>query len=391
MNAEPYHRSTEAECVRLRHVVDVLFLLSLAALLVLSLQDMLSGGHPWRQGDWLVNNSAHDVRRGYFGTIVLAVSDTFGAPVLSVLLLFQWTALVVLFVSFRKLALAGSDGCSSALLLMSPALFSTFWIADPLGALRKELLVFAGLSIATLSLARGRFVPFWVGVAFVALGVMAHEAMVLFVPLLLAILLTLRLSRAACLHALLACGLVTLAAFHSLLVAVSNTHPTDMSAICTALTDRGIDEHICSGAIEWLGHSIADAFRLEPNFLPAQSLAGFLVSYAAALAPLLYLALHAENPFRWIKASFLAGVPFLPLYFAGVDWGRWMSFHVFSIVLLLMAAKAAGTFRLRVPLSGRSVVIFVILALCISPNHTIGVTAGGAMRQMMAQIVGFLS
>jgi hypothetical protein len=49
--------------------------------------DINNGGNSWKQGDWLINNETQLVRRGFFGSIILKISDFIS---INPLVILQW-------------------------------------------------------------------------------------------------------------------------------------------------------------------------------------------------------------------------------------------------------------------------------------------------------------
>jgi hypothetical protein len=158
---------------------------------------------------------------------------------------------------------------------------------------------------------------------------------------------------------------------------VNSLKVSDTRAICAPLLERGLDGSMCGGAIRWMSRDGADSLRAVASWLDRQRLIGFLLAYLAALVPFLYVIWIGRQRIRNVLILALLAVPFLPLYPVSMDWGRWMSFHVFSASVLLACAAARGRYPIRRSPSNLHVALLVGLALSASPKHTLGMVWGG--------------
>lgn len=319
--------------------------------------DYLSGGNEWKQGDWLINSSLVEVRRALAGDFILGLSDLTGiSPLLGAVVLqaFCFALLgIFLLVVLRRV----SADPLMCFLLITPAFFPLFWTSDPQGGMRKEMLIYVAFSFLIYAALWPGGRRLWLGasVVFFGLGVFVHEAMVLFLPAYWICLLA--LMRAGHLTRGSTAGLGALAAALCgaalLLVAQVATTVPDHRLICAPLTERGLPAEICSGAIAWLEIGFAEnsaviAFRTAGDTLPK-----LVLSYALSLGALFFFLWHSDAPRRIYGLVLLMGLPFLPLYPLGVDWGRWLNFHVTSVVFLLVLLLATGQMTLvRAPRLG---------------------------------------
>lgn len=344
--------------------------------------DYQIGGTPWRQGDWLINNAAGNVRRGPFGSAILSISDQLNVSPLLVVSACQIIALAVLFISFGVLITRVRDPRIGAILAISPALFTVFWVATPPGSLRKELLAFSGLSLVSVGAIIGNWTALWIGVIIFCVSIVSHEAMVLFTPTFFIIIYVTGLHHKSSTQALVSALVVFFISTLVIFFTAQNSQVVDVSMICAALTERGLSESICGGAIRWLSYDSSHGFSL--NYLSIRSLGWFLISYAAALAPIFYVIWLSK--WRVVNGMILLALalPFAPLYLVGVDWGRWMSFHVFSAVVILSCALASDKFPMQRQPSNRQVLSLLILAFLISPDHVIGIKLGGVIHRALS-------
>jgi hypothetical protein len=252
--------------------------------------------------------------------------------------------------------------------------------------MRKELLAFAGLSLCAVAAMQERQLIFWLGVLLLCISFLSHEAMVLFVPTFLGIILISGLHKIATKQALVASIIVLCFALLSVSYAIKYSQVPDTSLICTPLIERGLNQSICSGAIAWLGYDSAFGFQQVTSSLNTKSLGGFLIAYAAALAPFLYLIIISKRPLKIGILLIATALPFLPLYFIAVDWGRWMSFHVFSVTILIACALRKKLFQYKKNPSRAYIFLIAAISLSVTPQHTIGIHLGGVFRRAAVEL-----
>ncbi len=338
------------------------------------LQDYLSGGNRWKHGDWLINTAGGPVRRGPFGSAVLSVGDLLGISPLLVVCVLQVVILAVLFLAFRALVDRAGPVRLQAMLWLSPAFFTVLWVVEPQGAVRKELLAFAGLSLLALGAVSGRLIVLWLGVLVYCISTIAHEGMVLFGPVFIGILVLSGLFRSAPWQALSATLIAIGVSGAALFYALVHARVEDPNLVCAPLLERGLDPEICAGAISWLAHDAGVGVAAVAERLTGASVVGFLLGALAAFAPFGYLVSVGTRPRLGLVILLGAVLPILPLFPVASDWGRWLSLQVFSMSVLLSCAMASGRFPLRAVPSRGLVVGAVGMALLVSPNHAIGLS-----------------
>lgn len=324
--------------------------------------DYLSGGNAWKQGDWLINSALVEVRRALAGDLILTLSDLTGAnPLLGAVVLQSGIFALLAFFLLVVLRRVSAQPLM-CFLLITPAFFPLFWTSDPQGGMRKEMLIYVAFSFliyAALWPPRQR-VLLGGSIVFFSLGVFAHEAMVLFLPAyglcLLVLMRAGRLTRGgtAGLGALaaVACGAALL------LVAQVQTTVPDHRMVCAPLTERGLDPEICSGSIAWLEIGFAENTDVIAFRTAGDTLAKLALSYTLSLAALFYVLWHSTAARGLYALVLLMALPFVPLYPLGVDWGRWLNFHVSTVVFLLVLLLATGQLALvRAPRLGPLAVV----------------------------------
>lgn len=370
-----------------RHVKLLLaVLLGASGLVILFhlLLDLGAGGNPWKQGDWLINRETVDIRRGYFGSLILAVADGTGLGPLATVALLQAVAALALLVLLARVLLLAPVPAVALLLLASPALAPFFWAADPQGGLRKEILAFIAVLLAVEGLVRDRFAAFLAGTALLSLAVFAHEANILFLPLFAGLALWGSRGRADRPAYLAATGIATAITAVALVHAVAHRALPDPALVCDPLLQRGLSAEICGGAIGYLSNDSLDALKQVYFTFGAGRIALFLGLYLLAAAPLLYLVSRLDRPGRAFLLAVALALPFLPLYVLSVDWGRWMSLHVFSVVVTLAFLLRQGDLALARPVQLRVAAAFLVLGLLWAPTHFVGFVPGGMLASLVS-------
>ncbi|SNT01125.1 hypothetical protein [Tropicimonas sediminicola] len=366
----------------------------LAISLILSLRnlwiDYRAGGDPFRQGDWLINSAAGFVRRSLPGDLVLALSDRTGWSPLTLLTAFQAALLVVLYSQIARL-LSEIPARVAFLFAFCPGFVLVFWAADPMGTVRKEMLVFLALCLCALGVIRDSRARLLAGSLVFVAGVLAHEAMILFAPALAAIYyLGWKRSPGRPADALLAVGTFGAAAA-IFLIALKHGQVPEPELVCQALIDRGMSDQVCAGAIKWLGVDSAVALNAVQTVLSFDRAAtGFSMGLFLALCPLFYLASRTDRPGAAAIAIVLLALPFLPLFLVAIDWGRWVSFHVFTVVVLGSLAFRLKLVSLQKDLGLLPLVIFAVTALCFSPLTMVGLNYGGLVRRLVLDVSSLL-
>tara|TARA_R110000751_G_scaffold8041_3_gene32520 strand:- start:23475 stop:24644 length:1170 start_codon:yes stop_codon:yes gene_type:complete len=370
--------------------IDFFLVISFFHISVQVARDVAAGGNGWKQGDWLINSINGDVRRGFSGDLFIYASDIFGTELLTLVAVTQVALLGLLFLAFRTL-LRGINPSTTAILAISPAIFTVFWVADPQGSVRKELLTFLGLTVCALGIVRERDIFFAAGAFIVSIGFLAHEAMILFLPLMWALLALSWSSKKRSILKSILVVIVSFFSFYALHFALSNIQVPSSGMVCQPLMERGLDKRICDGTIAWLTYDRAQGQQAVLSNLSPASTAYFVLSYLAAMAPFFYLLMRCQK--RPLALMFLiaSAIPFLPLYFVAVDWGRWVSLHIFSVVLLTAVAFQIGKLRLTRDIDPVMLSVLITGALLVSPGHMIGMEMRGALERLISDRWIFLN
>lgn len=336
--------------------------------------DWSLGGNSWRQGDWLIHGLAEPVRRGPFGTALLTLADVLRVSPLALLIAFQVLVVTLIFGSVGVAAIKLGVPDKLLLVLFSPAFFFLFWFNDPQGAVRKEMLVYLAF-VPLMVAARWRHASSWaMGLAILIFGgaVFAHEGNVFFLPFFWLALWLVLPARLAVAWRVVLLSLPALLSLGSGLYALAHPLVADTAPICTHLVQRGLSPSVCDGAISYLSTTPAEG-RMHPGRLLTTEFRSFLLIYAACLLAFRMLFSGAPKSDLGFLAAVFSGLAFLPLYLLGGDYGRWLSFHVSALVLVLLVyflrARPEWLFR---PLARLDFFCVLALYLVVGVSHSPG-------------------
>lgn len=342
--------------------------------------NLLEGGHHWQQGDWLINSVVQDIRRGPLGSALIFLADLFGQSPVWTTGVVQLGLLATLGLCLRALLHRLDHPTVALILLASSGLFVFFWAANLPGGLRKELIIFTAIALLLLGLLReDRRLLMFCCLTFTG-AVLAHEALVLFVPLALG-LLVMTHKRGEPWVPLIVLGTVLVAiAGVAFLYAMRYPEIGDFVIVCRPLLARGAAPEMCYGAIYWLQFDSGYGAELvRSDIIAAGQLPLFLLGYLAALLPLIWLASRATSPLLWIAIVLAVGLPFAPLFSVAIDWGRWVSFHAFSAVIVLLAGLLTGRLRFAHPPTPVAAWAFLLFGLLVGPTYLSKLNLGGVI------------
>ncbi len=301
--------------------------------------DYTAGGNSWKQGDWLINSLGSPARRGIFGSALLRLSDLLGTSPLLLLILLQGVVVTLIFVVVGTATLTLGTPQKVFLLLISPGFVVFFWFNDPQGAVRKEILVYLAFLPLIVAAMRGRgsLICCVLSMLAYAMAVASHEGNVFFLPFLwVAMWLVLPGNASIALRVAIIVipGLLALAGG---LYAVANIHVPDPGVICAQIVQRGLDPQICGGAIDYLG-SPPEQARMHPGRLLSEHFRSYLLVYMVCLLGFRVLLQGSRRLELGGLAVVASGLAFFPLYILAGDYGRWLNFHVSSLVFVTLIA-----------------------------------------------------
>lgn len=352
------------------------------------LNDYFVGGEPYKQGDWLINSENGPVRRALTGDLFIWISDATGLNLLLVVALAQ--ILVAFFLYFLVAILVAGDGTGALVLLaLSSAFFIFFWTGDPQGAARKELITFTSMSAMAIAVNRRNSFLLILGAIIFPISVLAHEAMVLFLPV-LALVYALSFKEMRDWRAFhIAFALVVALSLVAFVLALINNDTPDFTMVCSPLVERGLSPELCTGAIRWLEGGVTDGVQSVFDRIGLRMVTDLSIGYAVALLPALYVALSSNDIRLALIVTILPGIFFAPLFTFAVDYGRWISFHIFSIFFIFSILLRSHRLSIKRPLSPYAFLIFGIIGALLSHYHTRGLYWGGSVRRMASEFLNF--
>jgi hypothetical protein len=301
----------------------------------------------WLLSDWMINYQGGFIRRGLPGEVLYLISHALHISLTTLIVASYLFFFSVLFFAVWRLAIGSSRNFWVIAIILSPA-FLSFQLLHPQAGFRKEIIFLAALALFALlhrnkALTAGQSTAYLVAVAF--LGTLSHEAIFLYLPYFVPVLLLSDCSYANTLKQVAPACIAGLLAF-----AVCAHYPgnqTTVSTMCRSLgysLSAGRVDQVCgSGAIHYLLNT--REFARQETVEAITQLHYFriypLLALIAAL-PLIGLSVHAwlrgfrrETTIIW--ASFaVAFLCSLILFIYGIDWGRWIYIHIVSLSILLL-------------------------------------------------------
>lgn len=301
----------------------------------------------WLISDWMINYQGGFIRRGLPGEVLLLISHALHISLVPLIVVSYLFFFSVLFLAARRLAINSSRNFWVIAIVLSPA-FLSFQLLHPQAGYRKEIIFLAALALFAVlqrnkTLTSGQSTAYVVAIA--VIGTLSHEAIFLYLPYFVPVLLLSGCSYAKTFKQVAPASIAGLLAFA--LCAHYPGNQTTVSAMCRSLgysLSAGRVDQVCgSGAIHYLLNSREFArqetseaiarlhyFRVYP-----------LLALIAAL-PLIGISVHfwlgrfrKEVTFIWaaFAITFLGS---LVLFRYGIDWGRWIYIHIVSISILLL-------------------------------------------------------
>ncbi len=332
-------------------------------------QDYFLGGNAYKQGDWLINIEQAAVRRGLPGSTFIRLSDLLHIDLLLLVVLCQATLLALFAVYLFKVVRKIDHQPLFLLLLFSPAFTLLFWANDPQGSLRKELFVYAAFAMLLAGLADSRRLYFAVATGLFALGMLGHEANSLFLPAFLWLLYCARRGGVLAARDLaLAVSVLLAAALASAAFFFRHVSLPDAGPVCAPLLARGFPSAFCDGAISWVTRDLSYAIRLTAGNWSIDSWA-FWTIYLWITALACWFSAHFVQMRKLLWMYVCTALPFLPLFYVALDWGRWMNFHLSCWIFLVLAEQLLGRLQLVRPVDGKRLAGVTLSILPWAPSH----------------------
>lgn len=319
-------------------ILSTLYIITLLNILFFLIYSIKNGGNGWTQGDWLINNEIQIIRRGWFGSFILFLSENLSLNPLYLLGLIQSIIIFFIFYSVWKASIKLDINNNDALffLLISP-LFFIFWGATVGGSLRKEIITYLAFTPYLFYFMSNRenykFYLF-TSILIYFIAVFSHEANVFFLPFFIAtLILIFKKDRTKLIFFSIIYCVISLSAF---IYSIIYNKVNDYMDICNPILKFGIDSSICKGAISWLDTDLDYNLSLTSKLLLSSSLFYFILSYFLSIFIFIVLIKKYFNIKTILIISFLSSIAFLPLYIVAVDWGRWINFYVVSLTFLII-------------------------------------------------------
>ena len=301
----------------------------------------------WIIGEWLINYSGGFVRRGLIGSGVLAAGHATGIALQWIVFPIQVVTFLIFIGSVYRLTKGIRWSLWMAAVLLSPATLA-FTVMDSYAGFRKEILLFAALSFAVCLVIRGRLREWQLSALLTAMAVglvLSHEALVVGFPYFFAAVAIQKGSAERAIRVFIAPALLGGIA----LVAVM-LHPGNLAitqAVCRSVggTLMPFDTppfNICSGSIQWLQMTLAQAHAdIVPGIRDNHLVRLFSLLAIPTFTPMVvqFVRFYRRDGLRRevmtvaaCGAVSLMGTAFL--FYSALDWGRWV--HIQAICLMLM-------------------------------------------------------
>lgn len=322
------------------------------------------GGASWIQGEWLSNFAAGLVRRGFSGEFVFAVSDATGLDPLALVTGIE-IACVATVIGCVLVFLWRYRGSPALVVLAVLPSFVDFWHGG-FATHAKEILALCafvpvlcagmGLGGVRLGLCLSGAV-FFIAAAF-------YEPAVLFAPALVlaAHFVTDRSGDRAAFGTY---GIfIGLSAVLWLGFAVLFASVPDFRQMCAPLLQHGLSQDVCT-KFRWFGNDVGHAMTVVDNTMADLNWGLFAAAVALSAGPVAGLAWDRATNRTVLFPALVQSLVFLPLYWIGTDYGRWLNLQVTSVLFILFTATATGRLpALRHPRCRLVVYPLLALALC---------------------------
>lgn len=290
--------------------------------------------------DMLINYADGLVRRGLLGEFALNLTSLLGWTATG------WAMLMTTFISFGVLVLSlriyRTLGENSALLPLILAPWGLAFAAyDQHVFYRKEYIGFLALALILWGIlnhsSKRACIYLACAVLLFPLAILAHEAnAVLAGGLLVAALLMSKVHPDVSREIGLLVGFAIIASVVALLVAL--THRTaDPSVICAAIGDSR-----CGGPFPFLGENTSHGNAFVRDWMSERSY--FQTGCVIFLSSLPFIGLRARNASPSLLVIMAAAfvLPVVPLFFVGIDFGRWVHMIFFPASLVMLTAIITG-------------------------------------------------
>jgi hypothetical protein len=131
--------------------------------------------------------------------------------------------------------------------------------------------------------------------------------------------------------------------------------------ICAALTERGLSGHLCAGAINWLSDDLHAALSHVKQRVHADGYWIYIIAYFLSLVPFLFFRPNQINKIHYLMFIILGIFCFAPLFVIAIDWGRWISFYITSITIIVLVDMSVQGRIWQISLGDRTIVSIIAI------------------------------
>lgn len=292
------------------------------------------GGHPWVQGDWLINSIEVDIRRGIFGSILIYLSEFIKINPILLTIIFQFlffTYSIILLFQFIK----NINTQYSLLLILSPLFYLSHWSFSMISSFRKEILIY--ISFLLIFKIKDSKLYLYLSMLFLIIAMTGHEMAIFFLPAWLYVIQTLykkNIFKKQKIIFILFISTIIVILFYAILN--KNAPPI---LVCKPLINY-INESFCTGntAIGWLDKSHLYALeRIKSEFFKKNNYLFFTI-YFLSFLNLYYYCYIIKKDYFFTIALGISFISISPLFILGYDWGRWVSIQ-YMICMFIISSK----------------------------------------------------
>lgn len=299
-------------------------------------------------GDWLINYQGGFVRRGLTGEVFFDLSSWTGIPPGAYAAATQVACYFVYFLFAGLLLSKQQRPLQYILLTLSPFIF-LFQVHDPEGGFRKEVIYFALLAFYAWSSLRMSKAGFERSTVVVLVSypllILSHEVLAVFLPYVVAVYVSRSPLSARSLAKLT--GLLSISIIAFIATVMHSGDSTQVSAICNSLAGYAPKHCEQAGAISYLHHGLSDALRYVHRAVVHDA---YFLNYSIVILLCSIAYLPVRNKLKTIvRNKYLIGLVAvsalgsLPVFFIGIDWGRWIYIHLVSLFLLTLVVNSANS------------------------------------------------
>lgn len=316
-------------------LLTIIYTFGLLFLLLTLIYNAANGGDSWQQGDWLINNQIHPIRRGWLGSFFLEAAYYLKINPIYIVILIQGIIITFIFSILWLIGLKFKDNDIIFFLLISP-IFIMYGFNDLGSSLRKEIIAYLAFTPLLIASIKQTKISFYITISIIIYGisVLSHEANIFFFPFYLISIVILNKNKT-----------INLIPFFLIYIfisiigaayALTHSSVSDYMLVCKPILEAGTNINICNGAIKWLEFDIYYALEKTKELIISENLYKFFITYIFSIFIFSYLMKVYFSLKFCILSSTLASICFLPLYIIAIDWGRWINYYVSSLTFIIL-------------------------------------------------------